>query len=227
MRFAWYAERKFVLQAPQRARAAACCAMRAALRVHHFHLLGEEGLRGQRERLGDECRIAVAAARSSRASMKACGRDAALLEDDRAREPLPRLPAVEGVVVVRHQVRAARPRCRGSSGSPAPRSRAAATGPGFDAFSKVSVCSRSLSDSTSSCSPIFTANGNVERRVHRLLHVQRKKLPFFVARRRSRAPACPATSYQRLNCARSTPEASCIACTKSSQVTAWPSWRWK
>jgi hypothetical protein len=37
----------------------------------------------------------------------------------------------------------------------------------------------------------------------------------------------PATSYQRRNCARSTPEASCIACTKSSQVTACPSWRWK
>ena len=37
----------------------------------------------------------------------------------------------------------------------------------------------------------------------------------------------PATSYQRRNCDRSTPEASCIACTKSSQVTAWPSWRWK
>jgi len=37
----------------------------------------------------------------------------------------------------------------------------------------------------------------------------------------------PGTSYQRLNCDRSTPEASCIACTKSSQVTACPSCRLK
>ena len=55
----------------------------------------------------------------------------------------------------------------------------------------------------------------------------RKKLPFLHDLPTQSSTGVPATSYQRLNCVRSTPEASCIACTKSSQVTAWPSWRWK
>ncbi len=42
----------------------------------------------------------------------------------------------------------------------------------------------------------------------------------------------PAWLYQRLNCGSSCSNcepglASAIACAKSSQVTAWPSWRWK
>ena len=44
---------------------------------------------------------------------------------------------------------------------------------------------------------------------------------------RTRSTGVPAWLYQRRNCVRSTPDASCMACTKSSHVTAMPSWRVK
>ena len=43
----------------------------------------------------------------------------------------------------------------------------------------------------------------------------------------ARSSGVPAWAYQRRNWSRSRPEASAIAATKSSQVTAWPSWRSK
>src|SRR5438045_3175925 len=73
------------------------------VRVHDIHLLGEEGLRGQRKDLGDERRVFFFQ-KNGNGIQKRAARFAALLEDDLGRQALRRLPAVEWVVVVRQQV---------------------------------------------------------------------------------------------------------------------------
>jgi len=73
--------------------------------VDHRHLLGEEGFRRQRQRLGGEGRVVGALLEHPRAGVEEGGRGlAGVLEEDRRHQPLPRLPAVERVVVLRHEV---------------------------------------------------------------------------------------------------------------------------
>src|SRR5688572_12037336 len=87
-----------------------------------------------------------------------------------------------------------------------------------ESFLNSNLSSAFLRESTSSLPPIFRANGMWNGGFIDCLtvkvNVSFSKLPL------QSSTGVPATSYQRLNCDRSTPEASCIACTKSSQVTA-------